>query len=205
LDLEGRPWLLTVSRLDERYKGIDTVLRALPLIAAPVPGVRYVVAGDGPLRPYLERLARQLGCRDRVHFLGRVNTEDLVALYRSCTAFVLMSRDRDVDGGAEGFGLVFLEANSFGKPVLGGNSGGIPDAVLDGETGLLADPESIISVSQQAIRLLTDHQLAERLGHQGRERVLRERTWTATADCLKRVVEDALGKAPRAAAPHRVH
>jgi phosphatidylinositol alpha-1,6-mannosyltransferase len=116
-----------------------------------------------------------------------------------------MSRDRDVDGGAEGFGLVFLEANSFGKPVLGGNSGGIPDAVLDGETGLLADPESIISVSQQAIRLLTDHQLAERLGHQGRERVLRERTWTATADCLKRVVEDALGKAPRAAAPHRVH
>lgn len=205
LGLEGRPWLLTVSRLHERYKGIDTVLRALPLIAARVPAVRYVVAGQGHLRPYLERLAERLGCRDRVLFVGEVSDADLAALYAQCTAFVLMSRDRIVDGGAEGFGLVFLEANSFGKPVLGGNSGGIPDAVLDGVTGLLADPDSVISVAEQAIRLLTDRELAARLGQQGRERVLRDLTWTAAARRLEQIVREALGEGSDAAAADRVH
>jgi phosphatidylinositol alpha-1,6-mannosyltransferase len=205
LGLVGNPWLLTVSRLEKRYKGIDTVLRALPLIAERVPDVRYVVAGDGRLRPDLERLAEQVGCRDRVHFLGRVSSADLVALYSGCTAFVLMSRDRTADGGAEGFGLVFLEANSFGKPVLGGNSGGIPDAVLDGVTGLLADPESLPSVAEQAVRLLTDRDLAERLGRQGRERVLRDLTWSATADCLRRAVEESSRRVSYATPSDCVH
>jgi phosphatidylinositol alpha-1,6-mannosyltransferase len=205
LGLAGRPWLLTVARLDDAYKGIDTVLQALPRIAERVPAVQYVVAGDGRLRPDLERLAGALGCRDRAHFVGRVSDADLAALYEGCTAFVMASRDRTSDGGVEGFGLVFLEANSFGKPVLGGNSGGIPDAVLDGITGLLADPEDARHVADQAIRLLTDSDLAQRLGEQGRERVLRERTWSACAGRLQRVVEEALVKGPYAAAPDRLH
>jgi phosphatidyl-myo-inositol dimannoside synthase len=205
LGLTGQPWLLTVARLDDAYKGIDTVLRALPLIAARVPDVSYVVAGDGRLRPELERLADELGCRERVIFAGRVSDADLAALYTECTAFVLASRDRMTDGGVEGFGLVFLEANSFGKPVLGGNSGGIPDAVLDEITGLLADPENVTHVAHQATRLLTDPDLAERLGRQGRERVLQERTWSACADRLRRIAEEALEKRPYAAAPDRLH
>jgi len=194
LGLTGRPWLLTVTRLVERYKGVDTMIRALPLIAARAPEVRYVVAGDGNLHGYLERLARSVGCAERVHFLGRVSQADLAALYGGCTAMALMSRDRTMDGGAEGFGLVFLEANSFGKPVLGGNSGGIPDAVVDGVTGLLADPESIGSVAEATGRLLTDPALAARLGEQGRERALHELTWTACAGQLKEIVEDVLAE-----------
>src|SRR5207253_10815502 len=136
---------------------------------------------------------------------GRVTDQDLVALYTHCTAFVMVSRDRTTDGGAEGFGLVFLEANSYGKPVLGGNSGGIPDAVLDGTTGLLADPDSVISVAENAIRLLTNRKLAERLGRQGRDRVLRERTWSAAGEVLKRVAKEILGGEPFATASDCSH
>lgn len=194
LGLVGRPWLLTVSRLEDPYKGIDTALRALPLIAEQVPDVRYVVAGDGRLRQSLQEQAERLGCRERVLFLGRVSDPDLAALYAHCTAFMLMSRDRETDGGAEGFGLVFLEANSFGKPVLGGDSGGIPDAVVDGTTGLLTDPECVPHVAAHAIRLLTDDAFAARLGRQGQERVMRELTWAASARRLQEIVETALGK-----------
>lgn len=195
--LQGRRWLLTVARLDERYKGIDTVIKALPLIAAQVPDVQYAIAGDGWLRPYLERTAARVGCQDRVHFLGRVTDGQLAALYAECTSFVMVSRDRMVDGGAEGFGLVYLEANSFGKPVIGGRSGGVPDAVDDGVTGLLADPLDVASVAEQAIRLLKDPALARRLGEQGRKRVLEERTWRATAAELRSVVEECLDQATR--------
>lgn len=192
LDLVNGPWLLTVSRLADRYKGIDTMLRAMPAITRAVPEARYVVAGDGRLRPELERLSESLGCENRVQFLGRVSDADLVSLYRHCTASVLMSRDAPADGGVEGFGLVLLEANSFGKPVLGGNAGGIPDAVVDGETGLLADPCDPEDVARQAVRLLTDRALAERLGARGRERVYHERTWAACAAELQHIVEEAL-------------
>jgi phosphatidylinositol alpha-1,6-mannosyltransferase len=122
-----------------------------------------------------------------------VSEADLASLYAHCTAFVLMSRDRQEDGGVEGFGLVFLEANSFGKPVLGGNSGGIPDAVLDGATGLLAEPESASDVAQKAVSLLTDPALARRLGCQGRERVLRDLSWSATTERLRTVVRETMG------------
>jgi phosphatidyl-myo-inositol dimannoside synthase len=202
LGLAGRRWLLTVARLDDRHKGIDTVLRAMPMIAAAVPDVRYVVAGDGRLRPELEALAERLGCRERVLFPGRVSEADLAALYARCTAFVLASRDRPEEGGVEGFGLVFLEANSFGKPVLGGNSGGIPDAVLDGVTGLLVDPEDETDVARQAIRLLTDGALAASLGNRGRERVLRELSWSATAQSLQTIVEESLGTRRHATPSH---
>jgi phosphatidylinositol alpha-1,6-mannosyltransferase len=202
--LAGRPWLLTVCRLDAHYKGVDTVLRALPLVIPRVPEVRYVIAGDGRVRGELEQLAGRLGCRERVLFVGRVSDRELAALYAHCSAFVLVSRDRLADGGAEGFGLVFLEAGSFGKPVIGGNSGGIPDAVLDGKTGLLADPASADSVAHQAIRLLTDDELAARLGRQARERVLGELTWHAAARRVEQIVETALREAHYAPASDRV-
>jgi phosphatidyl-myo-inositol dimannoside synthase len=203
--LVGRPWLLTVCRLDAHYKGVDTVLRALPIIAARVPEVRYVIAGDGRVRRELEQLADRLGCGERVDFVGRVSDAELATLYAHCTAFVLVSRDRESEGGAEGFGLVFLEANSFGRPVIGGNSGGIPEAVVDGITGLLAEPESVSSVADHVIRLLTDGELAATLGRQGRERVLQELTWSASARRLEQIVESALRKVPHAQASDRIY
>jgi phosphatidylinositol alpha-1,6-mannosyltransferase len=174
--------------LSELYKGHDVVLRSLPLVAARVPEVAYVVVGDGALRPYYEGLAASLGQTPRVTFIGQADQPTVEAWYRTCDLLVMVSRDRAVDGGAEGFGLVYLEANRFGKPVVAGSAGGAPDAVLDRETGILVDPEDEIAVSGAIIELLSDPALRARLGRQGQQRVLNERSWLRVAEQVEDVM-----------------
>src|SRR5439155_1699694 len=135
---EGGAWLLTVSRVDI-HKGIDTVIRALPAVRAAVPSVRYVVAGVGSRRPEFERLAAALGVGDAVRFLGFVGDDELPALYNAADLYVGASRRYDLL--AEGFGISIVEASACGLAVVGGRSGGVPDAVRDGETGILVDPD----------------------------------------------------------------
>ncbi len=171
------PLMLSVSRLVERYKGLDMLIRALPLILAKLPAARLAIVGDGYLRTYLERLTSSLGVRDAVIFTGEVSDQELDAWYRRCDVFVLASRESEADGGAEGFGIVFIEANLRGKPVIGGRSGGIPDAVVDGVTGLLVNPSDIGEIAEAVVRLLTDPTLAKRLGDEGRQRALGELSW----------------------------
>jgi phosphatidylinositol alpha-1,6-mannosyltransferase len=169
--------LLSVSRLVERYKGHDMVIRALPLVIAKVPDVRYVIVGDGWLRPYLERVAASVGVRDAVLFTGELPDAEVEAWYRQCDVFVGVSRESAVGGGAEGYGMVFIEANLRGKPVIAGRSGGIPDAVIDGVTGLLVDPHTIGEIADAAVRLLTDPALASTLGAQGERRAIEDLSW----------------------------
>jgi phosphatidylinositol alpha-1,6-mannosyltransferase len=170
--------LLSVSRLVERYKGHDMVIRALPLVIAKVPGTRYVIVGDGWLRPYLERVATSVGVRDAVLFTGDRSDAEVETWYRRCDVFVGVSRESSSGGGAEGYGMVFIEANLRGKPVIAGDSGGIPDAVIDGVTGLLVDPRRVDAIADAAVRLLTDTALATTLGAQGRRRALEDLSWT---------------------------
>jgi phosphatidylinositol alpha-1,6-mannosyltransferase len=176
--LQGRdgPVILTLARLDERYKGHDMMLQALPLIRARVPDVTYVVAGDGRYRRYYERLAAALGVGNDAIFVGRVTDEERLALYDRCDLFALISREAP-DGGCEGFGIVFLEAAARGKPAVGGRSGGVPDAIVDGVTGLLAEPTDVDAIAGACVRLLTDRDLARRMGCSGRERVQDSFTW----------------------------
>jgi phosphatidylinositol alpha-1,6-mannosyltransferase len=171
------PILLSVSRLAERYKGHDMVIRALPLIRAKLPDARYVIVGDGWLRSYLERIATSVGVRDAVLFTGELSNEEVEAWYRRSDVFVGVSRESAVGGGAEGYGMVFIEANLRGKPVIAGRSGGIPDAVIDGVTGLLVDPRRVDEIADAAVRLLSDRGLAARLGAQGRARAISEVSW----------------------------
>jgi phosphatidylinositol alpha-1,6-mannosyltransferase len=172
LGLGDAPVLLTVARLAERYKGHDAVIRALPLIRAKVPRVRYVIAGDGPLRPFYARLAQSLGVEDAVVFTGTITGQDVAALYAAADVFIMASRESRIAGGAEGFGIVFLEASRMGKPVVGGRSGGIPDAVADGVTGLLVNPVDTREIADTVIGLLTDPGRARSLGENGRRMVL---------------------------------
>jgi phosphatidylinositol alpha-1,6-mannosyltransferase len=169
--------ILTVSRLADPYKGHDVVIRALPFVRARCPDVRYRIAGDGPLRDHLSRIAQNVGVEPQVKFLGEVADESLPDLYRSCDLFLLVSRESPGDGGAEGFGIVFLEAAACGKPVVAGRSGGIVDAVQDGVTGVLVDPEDVGAVADAIISVLRDPLLAKRLGAAGREMVLARFTW----------------------------
>lgn len=174
------PVILTVARLDERYKGHDTMLHALPLIAARVPDVTYVVTGDGRYCGYYGDMAAALGISDRVVFTGKVGDDERLALYDRCDLFALISRV-SIDGGAEGFGIVFLEAAARGKPSVGGRSGGVLDAIVDGETGLLVDPTNIEAVADACTRLLQDRDLAQRMGAAGRDRVCKQYLWERVA------------------------
>jgi len=179
LGLSGRTILLTVGRLVRR-KGIDTVLRALPTIADTCPDVTYVIAGTGPDRPRLDRLAGRLGVRNRVQFAGEVDHDRLPLFYSAADLFVMPAREDPPD--VEGFGLVFLEANACGTPVIGARSGGIPDAVRDEETGLLVPPDAPNALADAALRILTTPNLADTLGKQGRHRAVHEASWDRVAD-----------------------
>ncbi|HVA63907.1 MAG TPA: glycosyltransferase family 4 protein, partial [Terriglobales bacterium] len=196
----GPPTILTVARLSQRdrYKGVDTSLAAVAVLRQRGLALRYHIAGDGDDRPRLERLAHQLGIHDAVTFLGRVAPERLLALYDSADVFLLCSREEATPRGVgfEGFGIALLEANARGKPVVAGRSGGIPDAVVDGETGLLVDPLSPAAVADGLQRLLADPALRTKLGAQGRERVRRQFHWEAAADQVRRLHLDLLAGAP---------
>lgn len=187
----GRRVLLSVGRLVDAYKGHDMVIRAMPLILAKAPDTEYVVVGDGPLRPYLERLAASLGVAPSVRFVGQAGDDEVDAWYHTCDVFVLASRESGVSGGAEGYGIVFVEANLRGKPVVGGRSGGIPDAVIDGETGLLVDPSDPADIAEAVTRLLTEPELAERLGRGGRRRAIEDLSWPEYTERFRRVLSEA--------------
>jgi len=164
------PTLLTIARLEDRYKGHDVVIRALPLVRAKVPDVRWIVIGDGPLRAGLEQHAGACGVLDSVRFLGAVSDEERNEWLRRTNVLVMPSRLPAGDFAGEGFGIVYLEAGIYGKPVVAGNVAGALDSVADSETGLLVDPTDHVDVADAITRLLLDRELARRLGDAGAER-----------------------------------
>jgi phosphatidyl-myo-inositol dimannoside synthase len=167
--LEGKRILLTVARLAP-HKGHDAVIRALPEILERVPDAAYLIVGGGSGSEPLRLLARQVGVAEHVHFAGFVPDDELPGYYHLCDLFVMPSKE--LDGDTEGFGIVFLEAAACGKAAIGGRTGGVVEAVQDGRTGLLVDPESSEEIAGAAVRLLTDEELARRMGEAGRRRVL---------------------------------
>jgi phosphatidylinositol alpha-1,6-mannosyltransferase len=178
--LQGKKVLMTLARLVPR-KGQDQVIRALPEVSDAVPEAVYLIAGRGRYEKELRTLARSVGVQDHVIFAGFVAPDELVAHYNLADIYIMPSREIARDGSVEGFGITFLEANACGVPVIGGRSGGIPDAVVDGETGLLVNPLDSGDIAAAIVRLLTDDDYARRLGHGGRERVLRELQWEQIA------------------------
>jgi len=194
------PVLLTVARLVEA-KGHDIVLDALPRILARVPTARYLVVGDGPHRRALEERARRLGVREQVVFAGRVPESERAAHYRLGTLFVLLSRSTGRYDGLEGFGLALLEASSHGLPVIGGRTGGIPEAVRHGRTGLVLPPDDPVGFADEALALLADPERRRRLGEFGR-RFAAEHSWPRTAAAVRRLWAggiDAASAGPRRA------
>ncbi|MGH7546762.1 MAG: glycosyltransferase family 4 protein [Gemmatimonadales bacterium] len=182
--LDGGPWLLTVARL-ESHKGVDTVIRALPAVRAAFPGARYAVAGVGPRRSELERGVAELGLGDAVRFVGFVGDDELPALYNAADLYVGASRR--VELLAEGFGIALVEASACGLAVVGGRSGGVPDAVREGETGLLVDPDDPAAVAEGIMHLLGDDELRRRMGTAGRRAVETYYNWDRVARDLMRI------------------
>lgn len=165
--LAGKRIILSVGRIVPR-KGVDAVIRAMPTILASVPNAHYLIVGTGHYRPTLEALVAELGLERNVAFAGVVADEELADYYRLCDLFVMPNREMP-DGDTEGFGLVFLEANACGKPVVGGIAGGAVEAVRHGENGLLVDGWSVGAIAETIVRLLTDVGLYDRLAARGLE------------------------------------
>jgi phosphatidylinositol alpha-1,6-mannosyltransferase len=152
-------------------KGFDVLLDAVGLLEL---DVQVVIAGAGRDRRRLEARANRLGLASRVRFLGRVSDDDLAAVYRSGDVFAMVCRERWGGLEAEGFGIVFLEAAACGIPAVAGRSGGSHEAVVDGETGFVVDPEDVTGLAQTLERVLLNDGLRLRLG-------TRARTWAL--DC----------------------
>jgi phosphatidylinositol alpha-1,6-mannosyltransferase len=173
--------LLSVCRLTPR-KGVDRTLEAVARLTEQYPKLIYAIVGDGDDRGRLTSLVQEKGLTDRVLFAGRVSDADLLRFYARCDLLVLASREEGDD--IEGFGLVLVEAGAFGKPVIGGDSGGVGEAVAHEENGLLVDPQSPLAIAQAIDRILGDRSLALRLGREGQRRATEVFTWERCRQAL---------------------
>lgn len=192
--LENGRWLLTVAPLAPS-KGIDTVLQALAAAGGEFADVRYAVVGAGPELAPLKALAKKLGMTPRVRFLTEVPEADLPALYNLASVYLGLSRQMGLD--VEGFGISFAEAAACSRPVIAARSGGIPDLVADGETGLLVNGETPDEVVVALGRLLTDSTLAAKLGREGRARVERFQNWDRVTRDLRGIAAEFAGDLAR--------
>ena len=165
--------ILSVGRLVER-KGFDIVIRAMPRILESFPDATYICAGEGPDRERLQELASTLEVGSNVNWPGEVNEEQKLSLDQSAEVFAMPNRIADKDGSVEGFGIVFLEAAACELPAIGGNSGGAPDAVIDGVTGYLVDPTNVEEVATRIIGLLSNPNLRRKMGQAARQRVMKD-------------------------------
>jgi len=189
--IKDKKILLTVGRLTER-KGQDMVLRALPVIIKEHPDVHYIIAGAGLEEKRLKGLTADLGFQKHVTIITDATDEEVAYLYQHCHLFIMPNRALP-NGDNEGFGIVFLEAGYWGKPVIGGRDGGVPDAVEDGVTGLLVDGNDIDQISIAVQRLLGDPALCQRMGQAGRLKALAN-SWPQKSAQLRAVLVEAVRK-----------
>jgi phosphatidylinositol alpha-1,6-mannosyltransferase len=178
--LADRPVAVCVSRLVPR-KGQDALIHAWPHVLRRQPDAVLLLVGGGPYRAGLERLASSLGVRASVVFTGGVGWEELPAHYDAGDVFAMPCRTRRRGLDVEGLGIVYLEASATGLPVIAGDSGGAPDAVLDGETGLVVPGRSVAGIAEALIGLLSDPSRARAMGDRGRAWVEREWRWEIQA------------------------
>lgn len=188
LGLADRPVVVCVSRLMPR-KGQDVLIRAMPAIRRRIPDAALLLVGGGPSRSRLLRLAASTGVARDVVVLGGVRYDDLPRYYSAGDVFAMPCRERLGGLDIEGLGMVFLEAAACGLPVVAGRSGGSPDAVLDGESGLLVDGRSVDAVAAAVSDLLSDPVRAAAMGERGRAWVSEAWTWERTVADLTRMLD----------------
>ena len=177
--------VLTVGRwlATERYKGMDTLMTALPRLLLRWPELQLVLIGSGDDRPWLEAIARESGVHRHVHFLSNLTYGELSACYAACEIFALPSR-------GEGFGFVYLEAMARGKPVIGGAHGGAPEVIQDGVTGYVVPHGDPVHLATSIDTLLSNPELARQMAARGRERVHNEFRFSVFAKAFKKILRE---------------
>jgi phosphatidylinositol alpha-1,6-mannosyltransferase len=177
--------ILTVGRLlaSERYKGMDTLITALPRLLARWPELQLAIVGQGDDLPWLEELAEKSGAKRHVHFLNDLSYAQIAACYRACEIFALPSR-------GEGFGFVYLEAMASGKPVIAGAHGGALDVVEDGVSGYLVQHGDAVQLATSIETLLSDPALGREMGVRGKQRVEHEFRFSVFAKAFKKIIRE---------------
>lgn len=163
--------LFSIGRLVMR-KGFDQVIELMPDLIRSYPQLYYFIAGTGPDEKILKKIAAD---NSHIIFLDQVDESEKWAWLKICDTFIMPARN--IDGDYEGFGIVYLEANLCGKPVIAGDSGGVADAVLDGSTGLLVNPLSKDEIRKAIELMITDTDLRKKLGESGKKRAVNKFRW----------------------------
>ncbi len=166
--------MLSVGRLVP-IKNHLNVLRALPKVLEKMPDITYLIVGEGETLQEIKEEVQRLKLNSNVIVAGAIPNKSLPLFYCANTLFIMPSRP--MQERCESFGIVFAEAGACGKPVIGGRSGGMNDAVIDGVTGLLVDPLDVAEIAGAIIRILTDHAYALQLGENGRKRAVEDLGW----------------------------
>jgi len=181
--------VLTVSRIN-KYKAHDVVLNALSKLTTDERiKICYCIAGRGDYVESLKALAVDLGVNDCIHWFGFVDEGQLADLYRASDLFVLCTREEKEQKAVEGFGLVFLEAQACGIPVIGSNQGGIPDAITHCDGGWIIERDDVTSLTQYFVKLVEDNTMFKEEGKKARKRVEKETTWGHFSNCVFEAIE----------------
>jgi phosphatidylinositol alpha-1,6-mannosyltransferase len=186
--LKDRKVILSVSRLVKR-KGNENVISALPSVLEKVPQAHYLIAGKGPEEENLKEQVRRMGLSEKVTFAGWVDEAELPEYYAASDLFVMPSFAAHKGENVEGFGIAYLEANACGKPVIGGRTGGVEDAIVHGETGLLVDPLNVADIEKAMTEILGSEKRAKEMGEAGRKRIEREYSWRFVSERILELIE----------------
>lgn len=184
-NLENKIILLSVGRLIKR-KGFDMVMETMPKMLKRAPNLIYVILGEGEENRNWKLKIKNFGLEKYIKIINQASDLERDNWYDLSDVFIMPARN--IAGDFEGFGLVYLEANLAGKPVIAGKSGGVGDAVIDGLNGLLVDPEDTGQIASAVIKLTQNPALRQRLGEQGRERALKEFNWEKQIDKIYKAI-----------------
>jgi phosphatidylinositol alpha-1,6-mannosyltransferase len=188
LKLDDKRVIVSVGRLVHR-KGQDHLIQSLPEILRSVPNAHVLIVGQGPYLSHLKKLVEELNVVDHVSFIGRIQYAQLPQYICAGDIFAMPSRSRFFGLEVEGLGIVYLEASACGLPVIAGSSGGAPDAVVDGVTGIVVDGESDTAIAQAAIKLLKDLDGAKTMGLAGREWIVKNWRWEIWSERFNKLLQ----------------
>ena len=192
----NQPLVLCLSRLVAR-KGQDVLIEAWPSVLRRVPGAHLLIAGSGPMEPALRRRVTKLRLNDTITFSGDLAWPDLPAFHAAADLFVMPCRTRNLGLDVEGLGIVYLEAQATGTAVIAGDSGGAPEALVDGETGLVVDGRDVRGVGDTVAELLADPQRRQEMGVAGRELVTKHYAWDVIAERFNLLLGDLADRTSR--------
>ena len=176
LGLQDKKIIISVGRLVHR-KGQDKLIEAMPTILRKIPNAHLLIVGEGPYKNHLDKLAKKFSLEESVTFVGRILYDKLPTYLSAADLFAMPSRSRFFGLEVEGLGIVYLEASACGIPVVAGNSGGAPDAVIEGVTGLCVDGTDVNQVASAVIEVCSNAERASHMGAAGRNWIVDQWRW----------------------------